>query len=324
MSLYRCAICGSSRIVSEQKQEGYNMKKGIIGSVLFGRIGALAGAHGNFVSYYHCGECGQVLNYTMSNVEKEAIDSYIQQPSVYKELLKNKKQKYRNIEWQEEDNCKINNSNLDVSDIAELLLDYIKKEGMPVKVDSEKIANEIGLNYNDFPYGKNNKFHNALLTLLDQGIIKSEIIGENRYLVLVTDVKEMKELVFRRKAVKEVENILKNEDYIKNLKEKLIENLPKCFMSLKEIYDFIESNNYLSDDVIRAVEKNPFVSTYFANRCIMKLEEVYKPVNGRWRDITRIRLYGWKGEGDNIMYRMKTLEELEEEKQPVKDWRRVK
>ena len=42
MSLYRCAMCGSTKIVLETKQEGYNKKKGIWGAVLFGGIGALA------------------------------------------------------------------------------------------------------------------------------------------------------------------------------------------------------------------------------------------------------------------------------------------
>lgn len=41
MDLYRCAVCGSTRIVTEVRNEGYNTKKGVIGTALFGAIGAL-------------------------------------------------------------------------------------------------------------------------------------------------------------------------------------------------------------------------------------------------------------------------------------------
>jgi hypothetical protein len=101
MSLYRCAVCGSSKVTVESRQEGYNKKKGVIGTVLFGTAGAIAGVNGNVVNYYHCAECGHTLNKPMSNVEKDAIDSYLKNPSIYKNLLNKYKKQYPNIEWYE-------------------------------------------------------------------------------------------------------------------------------------------------------------------------------------------------------------------------------
>lgn len=89
MSSYRCAMCGSSKITLETKQEGYDTKKGIRGAVLFGGIGALAGTSGNTVIYYHCGDCGQVLNHTMMPVEKDSIDRCFDNPNIYESSLKN-------------------------------------------------------------------------------------------------------------------------------------------------------------------------------------------------------------------------------------------
>jgi hypothetical protein len=103
MGLYRCAVCGSSRVTPETKQEGYNKKRGTIGMALFGLGGAVAGAGGNTVVYYHCLDCGHTLNKCMSEFEKNNIDRYLLDPDneANKIMLRIEKKQYPNIEWEE-------------------------------------------------------------------------------------------------------------------------------------------------------------------------------------------------------------------------------
>ena len=53
----RCKVCGSKNITREIKKEGYDIKKGVIGTALIGVPGALAGAVGKDTIYYHCADC---------------------------------------------------------------------------------------------------------------------------------------------------------------------------------------------------------------------------------------------------------------------------
>ena len=137
MSLYRCAMCGSTKIVLETKQEGYNKKKGIWGAVLFGGIGALAGTSGNTVTYYHCGDCGAVLNRTMLPFEKESIERCLASPDTFESSLKSYKEQYKNIEWEEKK--EVIKSNEGDSSLIEqdedCIIQYMKKKGIPVRHD---------------------------------------------------------------------------------------------------------------------------------------------------------------------------------------------
>lgn len=102
MALYRCAVCGSSRVVPETRQEGYNKKHGILGMALFGLGGAVAGVGGNEVVYYHCADCGHTLNRCMSEVDKKFIDEYLREPTKFgNDMLRRYKKQYPNIEWEE-------------------------------------------------------------------------------------------------------------------------------------------------------------------------------------------------------------------------------
>jgi hypothetical protein len=128
MGLYRCAVCGSSRVTPETKQEGYNKKRGTIGMALFGLGGAVAGAGGNTVVYYHCLDCGHTLNKCMSEFEKNNIDRYLLDPDneSNKIMLRMEKKQYPNIEWEESIKA-AENSNAD---------SYTKPEG-PVYTEEE-------------------------------------------------------------------------------------------------------------------------------------------------------------------------------------------
>lgn len=61
----RCAVCGSKRVTLETKNEGYDVKKGVIGSILIGAFGVFAGANGKKNTYYHCADCGHTMNHFM-------------------------------------------------------------------------------------------------------------------------------------------------------------------------------------------------------------------------------------------------------------------
>ena len=100
----RCAVCGSKRVIEEVKNEGFNHKKGALGVALIGQLGALMGLSGNKVTYYHCAECGQVLNKCMNELEAREIDQAINDkdnPIFMEELLKYK-EKYINLEISQE------------------------------------------------------------------------------------------------------------------------------------------------------------------------------------------------------------------------------
>lgn len=232
MSLYRCAVCGSSKIVLETKQEGYDTKKGIWGAVLFGGIGALAGTSGNTVTYYHCGDCGQVLNRTMMSVEKDSIDRCLVNPDVYESSLKKYKEQYRNIEWEEPISAPIS-IQLQVSDIEEYIIEYVKRLGIPVTMEKlqEKLG-DITENIFDVRY--------AIENLEKRGVLKSEkIAGENCY-ILVTDIEEVKELALKNAASEKAKVLARSKDYIPILKEILL----NCSMTWEEIYNYTSLQLY--------------------------------------------------------------------------------
>ncbi len=115
MSLYRCAVCGSSNVVPETKQEGYNKKKGIMGMAMFGLGGAVAGTSGNVVVYYHCAACGHTLNRCMSEMDKKFLEQYLLEPTkaANVNMLRNYKKQYPNIEWEEPAISEKNNMSCD-------------------------------------------------------------------------------------------------------------------------------------------------------------------------------------------------------------------
>lgn len=134
----------------------------------------MAGTSGNTVTYYHCGDCGQVLNCTMLPVEKESIDRCLDNPDVYESSLKKYKAQYRNIEWEEPVSASVN-IRMQISDIEEYIVEYVKNIGIPVKMGElqEKLRDKTE---NVFDVG------HAIENLEKRGILKSE--KENDYIPL--------------------------------------------------------------------------------------------------------------------------------------------
>ena len=144
MSLYRCAVCGSSRVVPETKQEGYNKSKGILGMALFGLGGAVAGTSGNSVVYYHCADCGHTLNRCMSEIDKKFLEQYLLKPTDNVSImrLKEYKKQYPNIEWEEPIKEK-NNTEILMQDKYEKHKKEHKQQSEEIQQMREKNAKEL-------------------------------------------------------------------------------------------------------------------------------------------------------------------------------------
>jgi len=100
MVLYRCTYCGSPNVSKQTKREGYSVKKGLVGGLMFGSIGALMGVNGKEKVYYHCVDCGADATSPMSPALKASLESYLREPEKYETLLEYEKKMYRNIEWE--------------------------------------------------------------------------------------------------------------------------------------------------------------------------------------------------------------------------------
>lgn len=296
MSLYRCAMCGSSKIVLETKQEGYDTKKGIWGAVLFGGIGALAGTSGKTVTYYHCGDCGQVLNRTMMSVEKDSIDRCLDNPVIYESSLKRYKERYRNIEWEEPISVPVS-IQLQVSDIEEHIIEYVKKLGIPVTMENlqEKLRD---ITEDIFDLG------HAIENLEKRGILKSEKIANEYCYILVTDIEEVKEIALKNAASEKAKELVRSKDYIPIVKEILLDTS----MTWEEIYNYLKANNHLSKDVLKEEKGNSYIPLYFTKTLIRKL---------RTADIgSKTRIDPIVIENDR--YRIKTTTEINDSKVSAK------
>lgn len=76
MSLYRCAACGSQKVMLDTQYNGvgYDYLRGAVGTVVLGVGGAAAGIKSQNTQVYKCTECGITLSYTMPEEIKLAID----------------------------------------------------------------------------------------------------------------------------------------------------------------------------------------------------------------------------------------------------------
>ena len=108
MALHRCAACGSPNVATDTQAGGisYNYKKGVVGTVVLGAGGAVAGIENKTQTVYKCADCGMVLSYPMDAETKNVIDLGVRHAearenlklygiSVSWDFLKNK---YKNIE----------------------------------------------------------------------------------------------------------------------------------------------------------------------------------------------------------------------------------
>ena len=115
MVMYRCMYCGSPNVAVVTKNEGYSVKKGIVGNFLFGPVGSVMGINGKEKKCYRCSDCGMEASKPMASDTKNNIERYLSNPVRYKGMLEIEKKIYRNIEWEKpvvvSDNQSYNNYN---------------------------------------------------------------------------------------------------------------------------------------------------------------------------------------------------------------------
>lgn len=70
----RCFYCGSQDVALITRNDGYSMKKGIVGTALLGPVGAVAGINGKNSEVYHCSACGQDSSMPMDAVTEGYIN----------------------------------------------------------------------------------------------------------------------------------------------------------------------------------------------------------------------------------------------------------
>ncbi len=89
MSLYRCAACGSPKVMVDTQAGGmkYNYVKGAIGDVILGPGGAVAGIESDQMQVFKCPDCGVTLTYSMPNSIKTAIDMGVNSLEARKDLF---------------------------------------------------------------------------------------------------------------------------------------------------------------------------------------------------------------------------------------------
>lgn len=98
MALYRCAACGSSHVVSDTQSGGYNYKKGLLGSILFGSGGATAGINGKTQTVYKCSACGLTLTYCMPTEILVKVEQGLIDPHFSRIEWEGLKKSYANLE----------------------------------------------------------------------------------------------------------------------------------------------------------------------------------------------------------------------------------
>lgn len=82
MAMYRCAVCGSPNVTKSESNGGFSYSKAMVGTAVFGSIGAVAGINGKKTSAYTCPDCGNTLPQPMDNITKDKIDLVMTNPDL--------------------------------------------------------------------------------------------------------------------------------------------------------------------------------------------------------------------------------------------------
>lgn len=80
MSLYRCAICGSPNVIKQESNDGFSYKKAIVGTAVFGSVGAVAGINGKKTTAFVCPDCGSSLPNPMDRAAHDMADVLMSMP----------------------------------------------------------------------------------------------------------------------------------------------------------------------------------------------------------------------------------------------------
>lgn len=168
IAIYRCAACGSPRVKADEKCEGYSITKGIVGTAIFGNVGAVAGINGKKKTYYHCPDCGTTLSYPMGRTILNIINEYISNPSANESALRSWKKNYPNIEWVDpkelSDDVVLSVADPDQAALLELSAKIPNISAMPLEQVQNIIAKKI-LKYHEITgcrYATEDEIQNAI------------------------------------------------------------------------------------------------------------------------------------------------------------------
>lgn len=82
MAMYRCANCGSPHVIKQEFDVQFSYKKALVGTAVFGAVGAVAGINGKRKYTYLCQDCGHQAALPMDDVTKNSIDRLVDVPSL--------------------------------------------------------------------------------------------------------------------------------------------------------------------------------------------------------------------------------------------------
>lgn len=150
-------------------------------------------------------------------------------------------------------------------------------------------------------------------------MLKCEKIGEELFYILVTDIEEMKELALKEVAIKKAKTYVHSFDVA--IFEKMFSK--REFMTYAEFYNYLKQNNYLSKDIIEAVEQNIFSQEWFSEMCFIEdkknsaiEDKKRKFLLDRNKSVSE-KCFGWSDLYilENGGFRRKTKEEIDKEKE---------
>ena len=106
MALYRCAACGSPRVMVGSEKDGFSYKKAVAGTLVFGMPGVVAGLDGKAKQVYKCPDCGLTMDAPMAFDIKMLIDLGVMSETARNQLVldgmkidwNTLKSRYKNIE----------------------------------------------------------------------------------------------------------------------------------------------------------------------------------------------------------------------------------
>ena len=143
MAMYRCAVCGSPHVRKEENNSGFSYKKALVGTAVFGAVGAVAG-----------------INYA-GDVVAEPLDF----APVYVEMVKvSSNDRYFYFYDSYENELVVNLWN------GKIIMPYINYEGVKIDIDT----NDFTFEYSDNGLGKEDGLYtyNVRLVTLDGRLIE--------------------------------------------------------------------------------------------------------------------------------------------------------
>lgn len=174
---FRCPWCGSSVISTETQKEGYDIKKGLIGTALFGTGGAVMGINMNEKKYNYCQMCRKTFTQcmpvsTIKDIERLLRDSNMDHP-----LLKMYKNHYPNFEMDNiintNNNSSVNIEELSDEELANKIYKYCR-ENFVTRQSKEELFKIIGDSYI--------KNVNKAIEILEKRGLAKQVIKENKLL----------------------------------------------------------------------------------------------------------------------------------------------